>query len=366
MTKGMKMAIPKGDSAGDPKVRASAIGSSDAAVIMEANPWKTTWQLWREKAGKVEPERKESPAMEAGIRLEYAVLKWWADLHPAARVFTLRGGLPFEIGHEKLAMWNPLQRLLDTLRHPDSDRVMCHLDGLAAYHQNDEHLTEARFEIVEAKTGSGHGYGSPGSDEVPDYVWWQCQHQSMIVTAFMGGDPLPVNVALLRGSDGMSFDEFRIEPDLMAQAELEMEYERFWQSVDADEEPEPQTPEDVAAHHAARLDPAGGVIQCPGDLVTSMAEWKAVRTRKKKDAKLEATIKKAVMEAMGTAPKMRSAYGIVSWIERSAKKEINWEGLARALHPAAADEVGSLELLIEEYSRVRPGGRYIKYTPTRG
>lgn len=49
--------------------RSNHIGASDAPVIMGASPWKTPYQLWREKLGYGESQ-KFSPAMQRGIFLE--------------------------------------------------------------------------------------------------------------------------------------------------------------------------------------------------------------------------------------------------------------------------------------------------------
>lgn len=54
---------------GDPYLRRSFIGASDAPAIMGVSPWKTKYRLWQEKCGLVSCEI-PSEAMERGNRLE--------------------------------------------------------------------------------------------------------------------------------------------------------------------------------------------------------------------------------------------------------------------------------------------------------
>lgn len=354
--------VQKGDGAGDPQVRRSALGSSDAAVVMRCSPWNSYYRLWMEKAGRAPMVDKITSAMEAGVRLEVTVLRWWLDRHPGAKLFTLRGGVPVDLRWDRVCTWPRLNQVLGTLRHPDNHRVMCHLDGFAVYVENDVQLDDGRFVIVEAKTGNGRGYGKPGTDEVPEYVWWQCQHQSMVVAAALElGEPLPVQVAFLKASDGLSFQEYRIEPDAIAQAELEYEYHIFWHSIDAGDQPEPEDHNDWVAHAAELVDMDSAVIDCPPEMEDTMLNWHRNRKIKKDVDAFEKEAKIAAMAAMGEAPKMKTPYGTVSWIERSAARKVDWEGIARAL----VDE-HTLDARMEEFTTTQPGGRYLKYTPTKG
>ncbi len=49
--------------------RQGGLGGSDAATIMGLNPWKTKYQLWAEKTGRLEPEPMNAN-MERGVRCE--------------------------------------------------------------------------------------------------------------------------------------------------------------------------------------------------------------------------------------------------------------------------------------------------------
>ena len=53
--------------------RTKSIGGSDVAAILVISPWRTRLDVWREKAlGEI--DGKTSPAMEAGTRMEPAII----------------------------------------------------------------------------------------------------------------------------------------------------------------------------------------------------------------------------------------------------------------------------------------------------
>lgn len=58
------------------KMRRMHITSSDAAIIMEINPWKTPYKLWCEKQGLIPPD-KPNQKMEDGLRLEPFAREWF-------------------------------------------------------------------------------------------------------------------------------------------------------------------------------------------------------------------------------------------------------------------------------------------------
>lgn len=60
--------------------RAAHIGASEVAALFEASPWLTRFELWHRKNGTVAtPEFGGNNRVEAGIRLERAVLDWACD-----------------------------------------------------------------------------------------------------------------------------------------------------------------------------------------------------------------------------------------------------------------------------------------------
>jgi putative phage-type endonuclease len=124
--------------------RRDYLGASDLPAILRLSPWRTPYEVWAEKTGRIESNR-DSGAIRAGTALESAVLEMAArELGPI-----LPGG-EFSIPGTPIVV------------HPDG-------------------MTEAS-EPVEAKTtgitGPVHGtWGDAGTDKVPDYYLVQCLAQ---------------------------------------------------------------------------------------------------------------------------------------------------------------------------------------------
>ena len=95
------------------KARNRGIGGSDAAVVMNLNPWKSAFSLWAEKTGKVTPDDlSDNEAVEWGNLLEEPIARKFAEVtkrivmsqHSAVWPFVMEDGIvrhpdkPFMIG----------------------------------------------------------------------------------------------------------------------------------------------------------------------------------------------------------------------------------------------------------------------------
>lgn len=71
--------IPVRDEAHWHELRAKNIGGSDIAAVLGVSPYKSKWQLWMEKAGKLQPEDLSgNTAIQAGTFLESGIANWAA------------------------------------------------------------------------------------------------------------------------------------------------------------------------------------------------------------------------------------------------------------------------------------------------
>lgn len=124
--------------------RRSGLGGSDAAAILGVSPWKSEYEVWADKTAPPDqppPEREQSERMEWGLRLEPALRQWYADRF---------GAKP---------------RKPPRLRHPRRRWQLGHPDGLTP---------EA---VVEYKLSEyGHGFGEPGSADIPTQYKAQLWH----------------------------------------------------------------------------------------------------------------------------------------------------------------------------------------------
>ncbi len=239
--------------------RRNFIGSSDAPAVVGLSKWTSPVQLWLEKVGLM-PPREDNIAMELGRFLEPFVLQKfeeYMDEKVVARQATL----------------------------VDRDRPwrVAHIDGLFDGHQ-----------IVEAKTAgmvflsSNHGWGEPGTDEVPDPYIVQAQH-------ILSLDPeaeivwMPV---LLRGV----FAVYRIpRNEEIIEGLIEAEDE-FWGMVQSGIRPEARTVEDLKALFPKSKE--GSVIATP-EVIADLSSLKDVKSGIKKLEKLEEEIQFRILSTMG-------------------------------------------------------------------
>jgi putative phage-type endonuclease len=169
--------------------RMKGIGSSDASAVLGLNPYKTAEDVRLEKLGRVD-DWSGNDKTRAGNYLEPAVRQWAED----------------ELG----IMLIP-------------DRTFYHPNGIML--ANVDAYSSAERIVVEVKTSGiagppDPGYGAADSDEVPDAVAVQVQHQ----LACTGYDL--AYVAALIG--GIGFRLYRLPRDVEFIAGLEKALERFW------------------------------------------------------------------------------------------------------------------------------------------
>lgn len=63
------------------ELRAQNIGGSDVAALLGVSPYKSKWQLFMEKSGKLEAEDlSQNKAVQAGVYLEAGIAKWASDI----------------------------------------------------------------------------------------------------------------------------------------------------------------------------------------------------------------------------------------------------------------------------------------------
>jgi len=125
------------------QARRGFIGSSDIGPILGLSKWKSSYDVWLEKLGKVlQPSISE--AAQAGTILEPSVLDW---------------------ATEKLGALTRNREL-----RVKATPIRVHVDA----------TVKATGDPVEAKTAGLFGmlsddWGDEGTDKIPDYAWVQCQ-----------------------------------------------------------------------------------------------------------------------------------------------------------------------------------------------
>lgn len=147
------------------ELRKKHLGSSDIPAMLGLSPYKSAYDLWLEKTGKLIEADNETPAMRAGTRFENGVLDDAEE----------------QLGELRRNVW------------------LCKRGGAAPIASNIDAVVLKTGDPVEAKTAGLFGpltewWGQEGTDQVPDRVIAQCQVHLLVTEAevchvptFLGG-----------------------------------------------------------------------------------------------------------------------------------------------------------------------------------
>jgi len=156
--------------------RAKGVGSSDVPVILGLSRFKTAYDLWLERMGRVDPQP-ENEAMAIGSQIEPLLLSMAAQ----------------RIGDRVV---RPSQTFVGGKAHHRAN-----IDGMVG-------IAKRGHPIVEAKsTGWLEGWGADGTDEVPEGVRAQVMYQMAIASS------TTAYVACLRAERGLQFSLHPIRYD---------------------------------------------------------------------------------------------------------------------------------------------------------
>lgn len=258
--------------------RRQGIGSSDIAAICGLSPWSDALSVYLDKLGML-PDR-PTEAKRWGLMLEEAV----------AVAYEEETGLQV----------HPPPAYVAQGQHP---WMLASLDRVAIA----SGLIPGPFErILELKTSRfGEGFGTPGTDQVPQQYLIQVQWQ-MGVTGMTQAD-----LAVLIGGQ-----ELRIYSIPRSQAIIQHLTDlggAFWDRVQRQEPPEPDWSREETADLVARLKPpqAGVVCYLGEEDCHRLSVYLDYQRRIKEDSKTAATLRGQLIAAMGEAEEGRTPSGHV-------------------------------------------------------
>lgn len=175
------------------KIRSKGIGSSEIAMLVQVedehgdlkplSPWGGPHKLWRRKTSQ-EPKKKAASYMDRGNYMETGLCNWYADAH----------GVDWK---------KPKTVSLES--HP---YVVDSADGLTYPKGHKGQGTPLR--CIEAKTTNPYmisKWGTPGTDEVPDYYLVQCQWHLGAHETQHGICDVPLDTGIKREDYHVAFDE---------------------------------------------------------------------------------------------------------------------------------------------------------------
>ena len=197
--------IPVRDEAHWHELRAASIGGSDVAALLGISPYKSKWQLWMEKSGKLQAEDLSSnTAVQAGTFLESGIANWASH------------------------RWNmDLSKVTDYYTADDVKGMGASLDYITQ--------TGKPAEIKWSARGHGWRYDDDKITEAPEYYLIQVQHQIACL-----------NANGIDADSGWLIALIDNEPRRMlvprhdgVVAAIKEGIAEFWASIDAGKEPDP-------------------------------------------------------------------------------------------------------------------------------
>lgn len=242
--------------------RKKGIGSSAAPIICGLSPYRTPLSLYQSYTAGADDER-HSSEMTWGMRLEPLVARCYSD----------------ETGLQ-------LRKPEMLLRHPEHDWMLASLD----------YETANTGCIVEIKTTRfGDGYGEPGTDEVPEHVLIQTQHQMAVA----GREQADIAV-LIAGSDFRIYSLRRRDDIIDSLIKIESE---FWRRVTERRPPEPdwEHPETPGLIEKLYVPVSGTSITLDASAEALADEYLALTATARDSEKAKAIAKAKLVALMGTA-----------------------------------------------------------------
>lgn len=351
-----------------PETRRSGIGASDAAKVVGVSSYGTALDVYLEKRGLLEGDPQSEPAY-WGDRLEHVVLEEYAirSGRPVLGVHPLHGpviftpdGLP-EI-NVRADVW---KEILGTLRHPEHEWMMCHLDG---WEMADDLRTPVR--PVQAKTAGAWAakeWGEEGTDETPPEYIVQEQHEALIVEALFG-IVLPIPVPVLFG--GQRFATYEVAPDAGFQADILALELDLWERIQRGDPPSAE-PTEAGKRALLRLYPRDERGDLVGnaqatDLVRSLATLKA----QAKEHELHVlAVENAIREVMQDHGALLTPAGKVYWRNNKDSQVTDWRAAFNALWGAVSigQDVapGDRDAILAAHTTTKPGPRVFRLYPTK-
>ena len=264
--------------------RRKYLGSSDAPSILGVNPWKNASDVYWDKINPPS-ENESAPTSEAiiiGNLCEGAVLDW----------FSMETG----------------KKILKNQQRVHVNQVMA---------ANFDALVVGEEEAVEAKTTGiitpfdREEWGEPGSDEVPDRVIVQCQHQMAVLPQIK-----IVWVPVLLGGVGFRLYQINRNDEFIKSIE-EIEVD-FWNRYVKERVVPPDNSPTIGTIKKIKRIPEK-VVPLEDTVVEA---WIKAKEAKGVAEKAEEEAKRAVLAALGDAEAGECSLGTVTYLEQKKKEYV--------------------------------------------
>jgi putative phage-type endonuclease len=258
------------------------IGCSEIAAALGVSKYKTPYQLWLEKTGRMDQEP-PSLAMRLGVPLEPVIKTLYEE----------RTG-------KKLRRWHK------ELRHPTLPWWVGHLDYVVI---GEKSLVDCKSTL---SFGGRRRYGADETDQLPEEHL--CQGQGYLLLSGAASIDFAVLMA------GPEFRVFTVDADPDMQKLIEEGVRRFWTYVETDTPPPLITSEDAAlAWPAGTPEKAITATPTQADIAASLRALRAEIAAKTEMAEAAVTLLKSYMED-GEVLLDAAGEKICSWKNQTAKR----------------------------------------------
>lgn len=300
--------------------RKGFIGSSDVAAILGVSPWKSTFQLWQEKTGawceEITPEKQR--ILDRGHRWEPVIVEMLVE-ELAAR------------GHSVAVVARN-----ERYRDPEHPFLAAEIDVEL---EIDGELVNGEIKSVNNFYRRPKGWGEEGSDEVPICYAAQVMHGLMV---------RPRQRTLVAPLFGL--DDLRIhwvERDDETIAAIRTRELEFWQRLQDDNPPPPETGADI--NWLYRTD-TGEAVEADAELLELCSELSRAKAAGKTWENAVEVLTQRIKLRMGHAATLIHRNQVLAtWRNNKPSTKTDWQAAYLDL-PAPPDH-------IREFTSTKPGAR---------
>ena len=264
-------------------MRRQDITASAAGALLGLHPYISAWSLWAEKTGLVSSDGATSPAMERGLELEPVAIARLQKLHP-----------DWQLSRPNSYYRDPEARLGAT---PDCLAVDPARDGLGCVQLKS--VEPRRFEDEWNEDG-----------EIRPPLWIAIQ---VLIEAHLTGASWAAVAALVIGYGiDLHVIDVPIHPAIITR--IKEETRKFWQMIEAGEEPAPDYGKDAALIEQLFAKPEEIEVDLTGDneLPEAVAEYQTLGKSIAEISELRKARRAEILHKLGNATAARIATGTIT------------------------------------------------------
>lgn len=309
--------------------RLTGLGGSDLGAVLGLNPYRTQFQVWKEKTGRAEP-------FEGNLQTRFGT---YAEQFVADEYCSITG--------------RRVQRFNSMLRHSVAP-LIGHIDRLVIPpgKQRASHRLEIRTDRgLECKTAHAlaasrsDSWGESGSDQVPEHYLIQCASY-MALTRCSCWD-----LAVLFGNS--DFRVFHLERDQDLESTLIEEASRWWRDhVVADAPPNPSS--EAEARQRWRLHRPNSTVELDDAGAQDLRALAKLKAQARELERQEQEIRDRLIPAFGDAETLTHlGFKLATYKTNRDSSQTDWHAVATELNPDPA--------LVARHTQTRAGARVLRF-----